>query len=752
LAVIEPVLQSTQTGWLGEALFVPAASARSIVLLLSDRLAIVSADHPALAIEPLRTLGLRGAGLVRMRVRKMDELETQMSADCQRLQRVYRILSSADMMSIASGMADQLCRRAVAHAAGRVQFPGLFHDEESWDSIGKFGAVKKILAEMGARRLVIETIDHVLSPTDLLSASENRASLLKALVTECLGTRPGSLAYNAGQVFGGTGYSEDDVLSKFYRDASTLRFLGPADAEAFRRHGKDLSGGVHDNRQGISDLAHENVLFDQIAQGKALQAELDETRKAQARLQNQIVGWQEKVARGQWSVVNNPSTVLSDSRTDAVAPAAISAEAQEIVGRLDAELLASKALLLRVHGRLESGVSSQLEIALLRVWLSQTSASQDDGEGLLQRLLTNRPRDDRPIVNPAVGPPVGSYADFLAAPVPYDSGDFLILSASPAQARLLPELVEIDPILVERNRDIRKLLSEHFGKYRQAQGLQPLGFENYERYIEHRHRLDSTDLDFCRRHGFFRMTIPKELGGEDRPKIDYYLLTLNAQRLADVALSLTIQVNTSIGTTPVLLARDKDLPKALKELEAFLDKLNLQKQVRAGLEKLVKLLASVDIQHFTEGFRDLQDLLTKEIFSRTVLSSLFHRFAEEWSQVEKARRDFDRPIMQTHLQSALDAWTDGCNRVKEYQGELARRRQACDLFLQWVSSGQISAFALTEPSAGSDTARLATRARLRSVPVEEQADGSFRFIPAGARSPSPFPRGGEGKGEEAGSK
>jgi len=41
-------------------------------------------------------------------------------------------------------------------------------------------------------------------------------------------------------------------------------------------------------------------------------------------------------------VVNNPSTVLSDSRTDAVAPAAISAEAQEIVGRLDAELLPVK--------------------------------------------------------------------------------------------------------------------------------------------------------------------------------------------------------------------------------------------------------------------------------------------------------------------------------------------------------------------------------------------------------------------------
>ena len=65
------------------------------------------------------------------------------------------------------------------------------------------------------------------------------------------------------------------------------------------------------------------------------------------------------------------------------------------------------------------------------------------------------------------------------------------------------------------------------------------------------------------------MPIPRELGGEGRPKVDYYLLTTNAQRLADVAISLTIQVNTSIGTTPVLLARDKDLPKAQKDLGPF---------------------------------------------------------------------------------------------------------------------------------------------------------------------------------------
>jgi electron transfer flavoprotein-quinone oxidoreductase len=728
LAALKPISKSTHASWQGEALCVPAAATRSIVLLLHDRLAVVSLDHPSLSVAPLRTLGLRGAGLTNIRIQEMDEFETQDNLDGSLL-RIYRILASADMISIASGMADQLFRRAIAHAAGRVQFPGLFHDEESRDTIGKFGAIKKMLAEMGARRFVIETMDHVLSPIDISAATENRVSLLKALVVECLGTRPGSLSYNAGQIFGGTGYSEDDMLSKFYRDASMLRFLGQANIEAFRCHGQELLGGAADDQDiGLK----ETPLFDQIAQRKALQAELDEILKGRSRLRHQIGEWQQTLTRGQWSLTNEPSTIVSDGRKDEVVPAAISAEAEEAVGQLDTELLAGKVLLLRVHARLESGLSNELEIALLRVWLSHTSASQVDCEGLLQRLLRRSPQDDRPIINLAADPPIATYADFLAATAPYDSGDFLIKPTGPAQARMLPELVTIDPTLAERNREFQNLLSERFGKPRQAQELQPRGFETYERYIEQQHRPDDADLDFCRQHSFFRMTIPQELGGEGRPKIDYYLLTTNAQRLADVALSLTIQVNTSIGTTPVLLARDKDLPQARKELEAFIGNANLQREIRAALEKLLKLPA-LDVQCFTEGFQELQTLLAKEIFSRTVLRALFHRFAESWHQAEKARRDYAPAALRTYLQGALDAWIAGYNGAGEYQGELARRGQACDLFLKWVSSGQISAFALTEPSAGSDTARLATRAHLRSVLVEEQANGSFRFIPAGSK-------------------
>jgi alkylation response protein AidB-like acyl-CoA dehydrogenase/electron transfer flavoprotein alpha/beta subunit len=611
-----------------------------------------------------------------------------------------------------------------------VQFTGLFQDEEARDSIGKFGTIKKMLAEMSAGRFLIETLDHAFSPTDFSADSENRACLVKALVAECLGTRPGSLAYNAGQIFGGTGYSEDDVLSKFYRDAAAWRFLGVANSAVFRRHGKDLLDGRRGDNTQILDFAHEVDLFDQITQRKALQAELEEARSAESRLECRISEFQEKIARG--PAAKKSATVTDNGHQDAN-PETISALVEEALGRWDAERLASKALLLRTHARLEAGLTAQLEIVLLRVWLGHSSISQDVCEGLLRRLLTDWSRDDRPIVSPAVGPPVASYADFLAAPAPYDSGDFLVKPVNPAQPRMLPELVELAPVLMEHSRAMRALLSDHFGKPRQVPGPTPLGFDTYERYIEHQHRPDAADLDFCRRHGFFRMTIPEELGGEGRPKIDYYLLTTNAQRLADVAISLTIQVNTSIGTTPVLLARDKDLPKAVKDLEGFLSDSTLQREIHAGLERLLKWLAISDSGRVTDGFRDLQDRLAKSIFPRTVLRNFFHGFGEKWSQAAKARQEDDQLAMQAHLRAALEAWKDACNRSKEYQEELTRRRQACDQFLQWVSSGQISAFALTEPSAGSDTARLATRARIRSVPVEEQADGSFPFLPVGGK-------------------
>src|SRR5262249_37989772 len=138
---------------------------------------------------------------------------------------------------------------------------------------------------------LIETLDHALSPADLSDASAERAALVKALAAEALGTAPGSVSYNAGQVFGGTGYSEDDILSKYYRDAAAWRFLGPENPAVLHRHGAGLLEGWGEDSSSLTALPGETELLDQLAQRQALQPQLDALRARQARLCSLVAEW-----------------------------------------------------------------------------------------------------------------------------------------------------------------------------------------------------------------------------------------------------------------------------------------------------------------------------------------------------------------------------------------------------------------------------------------------------------------------------
>jgi electron transfer flavoprotein-quinone oxidoreductase len=699
-----------------EACFVPAGQAKSILALTGDRLAVLPLDAPGLHVVPTETLGLRGAGVVCLRLDSASISDAATPIDLDVIQRVWQVLSSADLISIASGMSAELCTRAVSHATTRVQFPGLFHDEESRDAIGKFGAIKKMVAQLAARRYLLETVDYALSPQDFSPEAAEVACLIKAFAAEILGTAPGSASYNAGQVFGGTGYSEDDIFSKFFRDAAAWRFLGVSNSEVFRRHGERLLHTWHVDGRRLATVPNEAQLFEQVAQRKALQAELDEVRVFRSRLRGVVNDWVDEQAG-----LTNANGSAANSTA--------AAELAESLARQDAQLLASKALLLRTHARWERDVDAEVESVLARVWLEDASVSLEEFESTLRQLREVRERpQDRPLLDPAAAPPVKSYADFLAATCPYDSGDFLSGAVDLREPRYVPELVEADPVLAERAGQIRELLTDYFGRPR-ANG------QIYERYIESRHRPDDVDLDFCRKHGFFRMMIPKELGGEGRQKVDYYLLITAAQRLADVGISLCIQVNTSIGTTPIFLARDKDLPKARKELEAFAANPAVQKEVEARFDKLLGVAPFGSPRRIENLYGDLNRRLEEAVFARASLRNLAPDVVEPWARVRQDVGALDRRTLSTSLREALKGWKSFCRRASEVHEELGRRLEACSQYLQWIASGQISAFALTEPSAGSDTARVATRAKRRSAPAERQLDGRFRFTPTGQKEP-----------------
>jgi electron transfer flavoprotein-quinone oxidoreductase len=707
-----------ESGHRGEALFLPATQAQTLLLLVADQLAVVPTSAPGLRIEPLTTLGLRGAHLARIEV-EFSSGQSAVAADSDRIRRIWEVLSAADLTSIAAGMADQLCQRSISHATTRVQFPGLFHDEQARDAIIKFGAIKKMLAQMAARRYLIETLDHCLSPGDFSNASLERAGLVKAITSEALGTAPGSLAYNAGQIFGGTGYSEDDILAKFYRDAAAWRFLGPPNKQIYAQHGEQFLRSWHPDGRRLANVGFEGELFDEVAQRKALQAELDEIRVLRSRLRSVINEWQ-NLRR------EHATAVVRQTAGGHYLDSAALSEISELAGRQDAYLLADKALLLRTHARLEHNFDSETETSLVRVWLQEAAEELEMFEcAVNERLeITNNADNDRPMVDPMAGAPIDSYADYLNSDTSYESGDFLAHCTELNEPRLVPEMVDIDPDLASRNSAIQELFRSRFAEPR-AGGL------SYERYLEQQHRPDAADLDFCRRNGFFRMPIPRELGGEGGSKIDYSLLIINAQRRADFALALTIQANTSIGTTPLSLARDNDLPRAQRELEDFLANPALSRDIQSALLRLIRIAGSGNNRRLDVFAKDFAQRLAEVVRARVVLRNLTREFLQVWDRAERARKGQDLAVVQECLQEAHDLWKLFADRAEEMRGELARRRAACDLYLRWIASGQISAFALTEPSAGSDTARVATRARRRSVPVDVAPDGVLTFVPAG---------------------
>src|SRR5262249_55965788 len=271
------------------------------------------------------------------------------------------------------------------------------------------------------------------------------------------------------------------------------------------------------------------------------------------------------------------------------------------------------------------------EIALLRVWLDDAADALDAFTDLVT-LDQRVPVVVRPIVEPGFGPPICRYDDYLQSPQAPESGDFLWKDLDLTAPRLLPELLVADPNLKARDQVFRDTLTEYFGRTRDDL--------IYERYVERQHRPDEEDLAFLRRHGFFAMPVPRELGGEGRPKLDYYLLTTNSQRIADVSISLAIQASTSIGTTPVLLARDKDIPRALAELQSIDGRSNLHRQIATALDSAAAHVRETG--HAGQARAELNASLADPRLSAGAAKSLFAEFRSLWAKLRDADSDSAR--------------------------------------------------------------------------------------------------------------
>jgi electron transfer flavoprotein-quinone oxidoreductase len=691
----------------GQKIYAASAAADWFVLVADDQLIALRRGTPGLRIEPQGALGLRGAAPATLVLDRVELPATRCRVVREDFERLWTVLTAADLTATACGMADRLQARAVEQATSRVQFPGLFSDEDFRDTIGKFGAVKKMIAQIGARRYLIETLLYNFCPAGWSEPDVQRALELKLAATEALGTARGSIAYNVTQIFGGLGYSEEDYLAKYYRDAATLRMLGVPNARAADAIGHELMERWTAGERALEGIA-EPALYDTAAQRKAMQRELDAVRRLRHDIEAALARWNDTLTR------DPQARSLSDSVADAL-------------GRRQAELCAAEAILLRTHARLEAGLPAELEIELVRSWLDDvTDAVREwldaiadlDAQISLPFLLPREPRS-----RPAV-----SYRDLLAAAPAYQTGDFLVKPFDPASPRYVPEMVRCDPALDRYDRELDQLFRVHYREKSFDGG-------SYERHVERQHRLDPEDFELFRAHGFFRMYIPRELGGRGASKAEYNLLIKNLIASGDVGQALTVQANSSIGTVPVLLALGKDLPRAKRELADYAAAERERSDLAVELERARGAAGSGSAAEQRETLARVRRSVERLIGGRVALRALYHDFLTALEHAAASAAAAEPADAASHLAAAREAFASGTDRIAWLAEELDRRVQALTQFQQWIAAGQMTAFALTEPSAGSDTARVATRAVPRSVALTAEPDGSYRFTPAAGAAP-----------------
>jgi electron transfer flavoprotein-quinone oxidoreductase len=640
---------------------------------IADRLYVFSREAPTLAWEARPQLGLHATGASRVTLSGAAPTLAIALPVGVRGVALMRLHGFPKLAAIALGAAETLLERARAYAETRVQFPGLFHDEQGRDTLLKFGAIKQMLSEMEARRLLLDTLasrvegqgsgdegqgssvecrvssvegleagergarsdeqlsgdarPSTLDPRPLTLVPRLTAAVAKVLVSEAFGTAVGSIAYNAFQVFGGLSFSAHDILEKFYRDSAEFLFLLGSDRALKCGIGVELTRGGFATLFPASDA-----------------------------------GWIATVqSRGVLADVVNRYREALDRLEDACAAA--SDAATEVLAEDAIALSRLRLMLLRAHERLECGAAAIQDVEAARLFARDLAVQGTAFPHSLRARLQERAASlgaatfaDGTWEHRALTPAPAEYAATLTAQGDYNFGDYLLAGADPDMARYCPEHIFADTELRAEYDRLRALFTARY-RERRWDGL------SYQRLLERLHRLPPEELTFLHEQGLMRRPIPPEFGGEGALKARYFLLTYLVARLGDFSTALTIQVNSTLGTLPLLNG----------------------------------------------------------------LAEVRRERARRAQGVERAPGAHGKPV------AAVGTGADGAGlpptpfSLRPSDEELARREEALELLLRRVAAGEMTAFCLTEPGAGSDTARLATRAVPRRAEVFTDADDVKHF-------------------------
>jgi electron transfer flavoprotein-quinone oxidoreductase len=659
----------------GSLELIPLALSAGLLLVHQNKAWTVLLDQSGMKTIPTPAIGFRSAGLHRLEFNGVRISGPALSIG-------EEGCFGAVYTTVALGAADYLSRRAKEHAESRVQFAQQMRDTQGRDGIAKLGAVKAMIARIEAWHLLLSVLLKHKQNQDRPDDSLKESDLCAALSAMAFGPEAGQMGYDAGQVFGGFAYSEDDLLSRAYRDSALFRYLLPGFGAAERLM----------RRMNANDLAIEKM----DAASRRIWDEAHHGPSAESTAQ-----WEENLSR--WERLSSESDPAK-------------------AGEAAALLLGTRRALCEVEERLEAGLSVEGDAASCAVLVGFAEQAVDtmevwrrDSPRLPIAAFPERPeikQVDLPMRYEEICEP-------SPASRPYQSGQYL-LSAFDPSARFVPEIQLHDPSLRKRWEDCNDWFIKNFWT-KSFEGM------HIERYVEKIHGIPKGVLYGFKENGYFSTVIPPELDGGGWWKAEYYILTTAAGRFGDAGLLLVIMASTSIGTTPMLLGLEKELPLAAQELEPLARDPRQLGEIGKRLEQLITGMKRPDPSRLKKEFTELMALVDSRIRQTRVVKYLAANFLKAFyaAGIAGQRRDLDG--FRTGLIEAKTLFDHLSPTIRQAVDELPRRERAHQFFLKKLGHGGISAFALTEPTAGSDTGGVKTTARPMSRPLTPLEDGRYRF-------------------------
>jgi electron transfer flavoprotein-quinone oxidoreductase len=664
----------------GSLHLVPVAACRTLLIIAGEQGHLIPLSGQGVTITPTPAVGFRAAVL------------SSIALDCDVKKNAIVVpagteaLDGLSYLAVALGAGDYLCRRIKEHALGRIQFPGQMLDTEGRDGIAKLGAVKAMIARTEAWRLLLETLseayDHSkwsLFPNAVVGGTQRSELdlLLSTIAATAFSPEPGAMGYDAGQVFGGFAYSEDDLLSRFYRDSALFRFLAPgygAATELQRLIGSRNPGDLVPFLGGLSGIQTEPL-------GKHARSLDDLARTC----------------------------------------AALSADADtRLAGQAKALVIGMRGLLTGIEKRLALGASCEAEAAAIEVLMELAQDARHSAELSSTRggvspeaLFPFEPRGTAASLNE-------DYETFCTAPgTPHRSGSFLTMAFDRAP-RFVPEIQLHDPHLRARWTELVDWFKTNC-RDKQFNGL------FIERHIEKIHNLPDEIIGAVKKNKWLATYIPKSEGGLGWRKAEYYILNSAAGNFGDAGINLLIMASTSIGTTPILLGLEDELPRVREELAPLAQDVSKLGEIGNRIENLVRSFSNPNPAWIRKEYEAVMKLVDTRIRHTRVVKYLAANFLRAFygAGISGQRGDFNGFI--SNLKHSAELFEKVMPDVRAALEELPRRERCHKLFLRCLGHGGVSAFALTEPTAGSDSGGVRTTARLQSAMLTLLPDGRYAF-------------------------